>query len=78
MIARSVHMPMIFHTYMDIYANMYIYLYVVKISFRFVLPNFLTKFRRNETKYGLGKTKFRQNIAKFRRNIAKFRRNFVS
>jgi hypothetical protein len=51
-----------FHTYMDIlvYAYMYIYLYVVKILFRFVSPNFLTKFRRNETKHGLGKTKFRE------------------
>jgi hypothetical protein len=38
-----------------------IYLYVVR--FRSVLPNFLTKFRRNKTKYDLGKTKCQRNFA---------------
>jgi hypothetical protein len=47
-----------FHTYMDIYGQMYIFLYVVNISFRFVSPNFLTKFRRTKGNKALAKRNF--------------------
>ncbi len=52
-----VHIHVFFiHTWTCIY----IYLNVVQISIR--LQNFLTKFRRNETKHDLGKLKFRRNF----------------
>ncbi len=54
------------HIHIYIYTCMGINRCVLKILFRFVSPNFLTKFRQNETKHGLSKIKFRRNSAKFR------------
>jgi hypothetical protein len=47
-----------FYRYMHIYADMYVYLYVLEILFRFVSPNFLTNFAERELNMALAKRNF--------------------